>query len=479
MKKAIAISFGVVAEEKLPISLAWLAGVFEKMKIDYDVVDFNFELYNKLSVEEYDDLRHNTLKKPSENILAVIDNIIDNILISDVDFLALSVFSYRQYFICKIFLEKLKLRDHSMHISIGGPGVWYISNATKKTNGYELCVNKLVDAYILGNAEEVIEDMFRGVDAKQLFGVNTLEKLQSNPEEEWTNLVKKIQEKYIKPSYKKIPIVDRGNSTKEIFISGANGCPGRCAFCSIREYIPYPSYRKGSDIADECYELYLQTGITRFKRTDALANGHTKFFREFNEKIIEYKTKDPFFTFEYNAMFVPKDKRIHDDEYYKIMAQAGCTSLDVGIESGSERLRIEMNKGYTDDQLDWHFEMCQKYGIKNNISLFVGFPTETDEDFNENLKMLDRYQKYISDQTFNEIQHCGKFVLYTKTYIYNNLDQYNVIITDDNKEPIEWICTTNPTNTPEKRLEREKTFVEYAKKLGYRIDVYDSRDKNS
>jgi radical SAM superfamily enzyme YgiQ (UPF0313 family) len=136
-----------------------------------------------------------------------------------------------------------------------------------------------------------------------------------------------------------------------------------------------------------------------------------------------------------------------------------------------------MHKGYTDKQLDWHFEMCQKYGIKNNISLFVGFPTETDEDFNENLKMLDRYQKYILDNTFNEIQHCGKFVLYTKTYIYNNLDEYSIKILDESKDPIEWTCTKNATNTSEKRIEREFILMNYAKNLGYKIDVYDSNDK--
>lgn len=140
-------------------------------------------------------------------------------------------------------------------------------------------------------------------------------------------------------------------------------------------------------------------------------------------------------------------------------------------------MQADMHKGYTNDQLDWHFEMCHKYGIKNNISIFVGFPTETEDDFNENLKMLDRYQKYIDSGEFNEIQHCGKFVLYTKTYIYKNLDEYNVVITNHDIEPMEWICTTNPTNTPEERLRRERTFLQHAKALGYKIDVYDSRDK--
>lgn len=479
MKKAIAISFGVIAEEKLPISLAWLSGVFEKCQLEYEVIDFNYELYNSLDKSEYDAIRHNTLKSPSESIKNVIDKCVNDIFNYAPDMICVSVFSYRQYDITKIFLEHIKLKTPNFKITIGGPGIWYISPETKKTNGYELCINNLVDSYTLGNAEEVIIQQLNGVDETSLYGVNTLQKLKVNDEEEWTNLIKKIQDKYIAPSYKKIPIVDRSNNSKEIFISGANGCPGRCAFCSIREYIPYPSYRNGIEIADECYALYKQTGVTRFKRTDALANGHPAHFKSFNQKIIEYKKIDNDFKFEYNAMFVPKDERIHDEEYYKLMSEAGCTSLDIGIESGSERLRKQMHKGYSDKQLDWHFEMCQKYAIKNNISLFVGFPTETDEDFNENLKMLDRYKKYTHDNTFNEIQHCGKFVLYTKTYIYNNLEEYDVKIIDDSKDPIEWVCTSNMSNTESKRIEREMTLINYAKHLGYKIDVYDSIDKHS
>lgn len=475
--KGMAISFGVVAEEKLPISLAWMSGVYEKVGIDYEVIDFVYELHEALSDDEYSTIRHNTLKKPTEGILRVIDSCVDRVIEYAPEVLTVSIFSYRQYFIAKIFLEKLNELNHSIFITAGGPGIWYIPAKSEYTYGHELLQEGLVNSYTLGNGEETIIQQLSGIDDNDIQGVNTKVKFERDQEEQWTELVKKIQDKYISPSYKKIPLVDSHSNEKEIFVTGANGCPGKCAFCSIREYIPYPSYRDGTEVADECYKLYQQTGVTRFKRTDALANGHTKHFRAFNERIIELKTLDPNFKFEYNCMFVPKAPRIHNEEYYKIMAEAGCTSLDLGIESGSERLRKEMHKGYTDEDLDWHFEMCHKYGIQNNISIFVGFPTETDEDFNENLKMLDRYQKYIGSKAFNEIQHCGKFVLYTKTYIYNNLDEYDVVITNHNVEPMEWICTRNPTNTPEKALEREAMFLEHAKKLGYPIDIYDSVDK--
>lgn len=473
IKKVSLISFGVIAEEKVPISLAWLSGVCEKLNIEYDAIDFNYELFKNTDYIEYSSYRHNTLKKTPPAVGDVMDVIVQRIVNANPDLVCVSVFSYRQFDLCKTFLQKLK--ENNIRTIIGGPGVWYIPGGNERTLGWELVKDGLVEHYTLGNAEEVLVDFLNGTNADDLIGVNSYSKVTKNGCEEWTELIKKIQDKYIPPSYKRIPLID-GNNKREIFISGANGCPGRCAFCSIRKYIPYPSYRNGTDVANECYRLYKETGVTKFKRTDALANGHPTNFRIFNERIVELKNEDPLFKFEYNAMFVPKDESIHGDDYYRLMAEAGCKSLDLGIESGSERLRKEMHKGYSDAQLDWHFDRCHKYGIKNNVSIFVGFPTETDKDFQCNLDMLNRYKKYIGG-AFNEIQHCGKFVLYTNTYIYDNLNEYNVEITNHDVEPIEWVCKTNLINTLDTRLLREKLFLDHAKRLGYKIDVYDSVDK--
>lgn len=473
IKKVSLISFGVIAEEKVPISLAWLSGVCEKLNIEYKAIDFNYELFKNIDYNEYYTYRHNTLKNIPAKVDKVIDSIIEDIVTLNPDIICASIFSYRQFFMTKAFLRKLK--QYNINVIIGGPGVWYIPGGSERTFGWDLAKEDLVEYYSLGNAEEVLVDFLKGADPDSLLGLNSYKKVIQNGYEEWTELVKKIQEKYIEPSYKNIPLID-GALEREIFISGANGCPGKCAFCSSRKYIPFPSYRDGIDVADECYRLFKETGVTKFKRTDALANGHTQNFRKFNKRIIELKNEDPSFKFEYNAMFLPKDKHLHNEEYYKFMALAGCTALDIGIESGSERLRKEMRKGYTNNQLDWHFEMCHKYNIKNNISMFVGFPTETDEDFQENLKMLDHYKKYIGN-AFYELQLCGKFVLYSNTYIYDHLNEFDIIITNDTTDPIEWICTRNIENTLQKRIDRERIFMEYAKKLGYKIDVYDSTDK--
>lgn len=462
--------FGVVAVEKLPIALAFQSGVFEQENVDYIPIDFNHELYTNLPKDEYDSERHNMLKNPTENMLKIMDSIINRIKEFDPDMISFSVFSYRQNPPLKVFLEKLKQHNLRAVTIAAGPGIWYVSPDSKISFGKVLVNQNLLDYYGLGEGEEVFPRFING--ERDMNGINS----KQSTTETWADYIKNIDTQYIPPSYKKIPI--RNISEKELFISGSRGCVGTCTFCSVRTYIPKPSLRQGHKVADECYRLFKETGTLKFKLVDALINAGQKNFKDFNQRIVELKEQDPaFMGFTYNGMFLPREPEIHKESLFELMKAAGCTHLDVGIESGSERLRFEMSKKYTDRALDWHFEMCQKYGIQNNVSLFVGFPTETDEDFNNTIKMLDRYQQYIEDKTFNEIQHCGIFVMYTKTPIYDNRHDYNIEITDDSTDPCKWVCHNNPTNTESERIRREQVLISHAKKLGYYIDVYDSKDK--
>ena len=462
--------FGVIAVEKLPIALAFQSGVFEQENVDYIPIDFNHELFTHIPKDEYYSQRHNMLKNPSENILRVMDLIIDRIHEFDPDLVSFSVFSYRQNPPLKIFLEKLKQRQLRATTIAAGPGIWYVAPDSKISFGKVLVNHDLLDYYGLGEGEDVFPRFING--ERVLNGINNKE----SDTETWADYIKNIDTQYIPPSYKKIPIRNVGE--KELFISGSRGCVGTCTFCSVRTYIPKPSLRAGYKVADECYRLFKETGTLKFKLVDALINAGQTNFKEFNQRIIEHKTNDTAFAgFTYNGMFLPREPEIHKEELFMLMKEAGCTHLDLGIESGSERLRFEMSKKYTDRALDWHFSMCQKYGIKNNISLFVGYPTETEEDFNKSLEMLRRYQQYVPDKTFNEIQHCGIFVMYTKTPVYQDRQQHQIEIIDDTIDPCRWVCHSNPSNTEAERDRREKELLNLASELGYYIDVYDSVDK--
>lgn len=70
-----------------------------------------------------------------------------------------------------------------------------------------------------------------------------------------------------------------------------------------------------------------------------------------------------------------------DEEMCEYLAKAGCTSLHMGIESGSERLRKNvLRRNMTNAQIVRAFRAAKKRGMKVNSFNMVGLPYETGED---------------------------------------------------------------------------------------------------
>ena len=53
----------------------------------------------------------------------------------------------------------------------------------------------------------------------------------------------------------------------------------------------------------------------------------------------------------------------------------------MGIESVVERVRIALGKNFTNDDIDYHLAMAKKYSVPLLLLLIVGYPTESQQDF--------------------------------------------------------------------------------------------------
>jgi len=82
-----------------------------------------------------------------------------------------------------------------------------------------------------------------------------------------------------------------------------------------------------------------------------------------------------------------------DEDKVRALADAGCRAVLMGVETGSERLRIEvLNKVTTDEQITHAVRLLKKYGVKFLTYNMLGLPTETLDgllktvEFNQRLK---------------------------------------------------------------------------------------------
>jgi radical SAM superfamily enzyme YgiQ (UPF0313 family) len=258
-------------------------------------------------------------------------------------------------------------------------------------------------------------------------------------------------------------------------LSTSRGCVRACSFCDVAKSWPKFRYRKGTSVAQEILTHHRDVGAVHFTIVDSLINGSLKSFKEFNNEMIKLKSQYPSLKkFSYNGMFIVRDRHTHNEEFFATMKAAGCESLAIGVETGSERLRFDMNKKFTNRDLDHHLEMCQKYGIKNSLLMFVGYPTETAQDFEDTLEMLDRYQKYLIDSTIIGITFTGVFRMIPDTPVFDHRDDIGLVIdeqfhSDEAMHRLNWINTNNPDLTVKERILRDLKFRKRAIELRYPI----------
>lgn len=79
-----------------------------------------------------------------------------------------------------------------------------------------------------------------------------------------------------------------------------------------------------------------------------------------------------------------------DRELLKIMRKSGCNSMDVGIESGSEKILKAINKELTLKQIITGIKLIRKSGINFNAFFMIGFPDETEEDIRQTFDLMKR-----------------------------------------------------------------------------------------
>jgi radical SAM superfamily enzyme YgiQ (UPF0313 family) len=81
-----------------------------------------------------------------------------------------------------------------------------------------------------------------------------------------------------------------------------------------------------------------------------------------------------------------------DEELLKKIMAAGCNTIKVGIESGSENILKLMKKGITLEKVREAAELFNKYGIFWSAYFMMGLPNETEEDIHKTLNFMKKIQ---------------------------------------------------------------------------------------
>ena len=176
--------------------------------------------------------------------------------------------------------------------------------------------------------------------------------------------------------------------TKPVFtMNTSRGCSFDCAFCSIgsiwgKQYTAFGADRIISEI-EFLIKNYGAKGV--YFREDNFTLNQQRV-TEFCDKISK-KAKIKW------ACETRVDA-ICDEKLVKLMSNAGCEAMFLGVESGSQRLLDILNKNITIEQIEEAITLCKKYKIKTYCSLLTGAPNETYEDHLMTKKLMEKLKPY-------------------------------------------------------------------------------------
>ena len=462
MRNLVIVSLPKVELAYPPGALAILSSVAKDNNYAVTIFDYNLDLFDGLNEDEWNQLEEwNTFA--SDHISVELENRLKEIFIAGLnsaineqtEFVCFSVFSYFSNRIATRVLEWY--RDaYTVPSIVGGTGVSTdTSVGNKQIFGNYLIEHRLADFVVFGEGEVSFDQILK--NNRDYPGIN-----QNNPIqiEDLTSLPV--------PTYEYFDM-NRYQATR-ILITGSRGCVRSCTFCDIALTWPKFRYRDAQSIVEEIKHHFYNYGITEFEFTDSLMNGSVSNFDRFNELLYKEKLKHPELEpIRYQGQFICRPQAHQPARSYELMHLAGCKQLITGVESFSNNVRNHMRKKFSNEDIDYHFEQCALWGIPNVILMIVGYPTETEQDHQDNITAIKKYKQYSDMGTIFMMRWGFTMHLYDHTPIMGMVDELQINMQDNIKfdSVYSWTSALNPGNNLKERIRRRVEIHELCVKLGY------------
>jgi radical SAM superfamily enzyme YgiQ (UPF0313 family) len=350
------------------------------------------------------------------------------------EWIGASVFTFNSQIFTKLFLEVVREMYPKIKIVLGGAGMTSNHsnvNFITKDFGNEMIQKGFANYVLSGEGDRALPALLTGND----YFFPQMDDLSNMPIPDYSDINFSL---YSKPT---------------LIVTGSRGCVRQCTFCDVHANWKKYKYRPGTDVANEIIHQYYTYGVKHFHFSDSLVNGSLKEFRIFCKTLAEAKLP-----IEWRGQFIFRSGMT--DEDWDNLAASGCKGLWIGIESGSDIVRWHMKKKFSNADMYKSIEALGKRKINMLYLLIVGYPTETEKDFNDTLELLRRsvaYKRYV------EVR-CNIAMLLPNTEIY---DEFYLHHDDDHLWKTQ---TTDGVLTYKVRYERWKKVNTLVENLGLKSD---------
>lgn len=354
-----------------PYNLAKLTGLLREYDYSTKVYDLNIESYQSLDKDYWRGenyflwtIKENFNEKILPNIKPLFDKVIQEIVEANPKVIGFSIYNTNIHATEYVVNELKRLLPNSCFIA-GGPEVATGPSLDYLPFNYEF----------VGEAEETF-----------------LSLLENIPQE--YELHKKIGSTDSKLKLEKYPFPDYSDYNLAnyqhpdgVSIETSRGCVAQCSFCAETYFWKFRSNTPERVVEELEYQIK-KYGVKRFWFVDSLVNGNLKVFEKIIDLILEKKLD-----IKWNS-YARCDGRM-TKEFIQKIKDSGCTCISYGVESGSQKVLLDMRKKVDIWEIENNLKHGQEAGLFNHVNWIIGFPTEEPIDFLHSLQLLANARKHI------------------------------------------------------------------------------------
>jgi len=461
-KKVLTIAVPILSVEVVPYGPAFINGILKHNGYDSSAWDLNIDLFHRHS-DIWDtivNLFGNRAYLSDGAKLLHVRQIIKTIKTlarqklraEKPDIILLSVFSSQSLDLVIPLSSIIKDLLPDCYVVVGGRGLDNTERVTKLSYAELYSKYLPVDCWYIGDAENnllsVLQTRHQGLFVSPPVASKDLESL---PPAAWDGYNLSLYQTNFEKEFR-FPII------------GSKGCVRDCTFCDVAASWPKYVFRKGEDIAKEMVNTYTSTGINRFEFTDNLVNGSIKNFRAMNEYISNCLPN----TLDYYGYAICRPKNEFPKTDFQLAKSAGASKFKVGIETGSDQVRHNLKKKFTNEDINWFAENCYDNDIRQEWLMFVGYPTETEQDFQDSIDLLKKHRHLTNNGKISVFLSLPMMLTSGSAFMQKYSEEYGLSHNrDDPWGDFFWTSNLFTQNTFDVRVNRWKRFVEAINKYGY------------
>lgn len=171
------------------------------------------------------------------------------------------------------------------------------------------------------------------------------------------------------------------NGWTNLFTS--RGCPGECTFCAIYCLDPKRWTALRAERVVDDLEALSRLGARAFKLMDTDYCADVKRIEEIAREILRRGLE-----VRYEVLGRHWNLRSMDVELIRLLRRSGLTEIEVGVETGSQRLSDQIQKKLDVSEVPATARRFTENGIRLKVNIIFGLPSETRADLAQTLRLI-------------------------------------------------------------------------------------------